>query len=323
MTAPADLDADAHWPDDVPATTAELRSVDPLDDEPTDDLTDGEMAGDVPDLDPEGAPDSGEVYGRNELAGLDDDPDREATSTCALFEGDEGALDVQQRKALVVLLKQRFISARTHPKEWAALIANLRPIRSRLNDLFMELQLDLRSEVAYKRQASPEGGGRPFPTLLYDAPCGREETIVLVYLRSRHRKDQAAGVDRSFVDRSEILDYIAQHRPSHATDVSGDARKAHKAVEQIYKTGLLLGKSTAERFEISGAIEVLLPMAKLTELLAWLRAQNTAGPGTVPDASAPGLLGGQVAAGNQAPAAPHGDCDDRNPDDGDPDGSEL
>ncbi len=209
-----------------------------------------------------------------ELADLDDDLDREPTSTLALFEGDEGSLEVPQRRALVVLIKQRFISNRTHPREWAALISNPGPIRARLNDLFLELVLDGDREVAYKRQVTPEGGGRPFPTLLYDAPWGREETLALVYLRTRHRNDQAAGTDRSFVDRSDILEFIAQHRPAHATDISGDARKAVKAVESVFKTGLLIGPSTGERFEISAAIEVLLPLEKLTELLEWIRTQN-------------------------------------------------
>jgi hypothetical protein len=212
-----------------------------------------------------------------ELAALDDDLDREPTSTLALFEGDEGSLEVAQRRALVVLIKQRFMSNRTHPKEWAALIANPRPIRARLNDLFLELVLDAEREVAYKRQVSPEGGGRPFPTLLYDAPWGREETLALVYLRTRHRSEQAAGADRAFVDRADIEEFIAQHRPAHATDISGDARKARNAIDSIFKTGLLIGPSTGERFEISDAIEVLLPLEKLTELLAWIRARNETG----------------------------------------------
>jgi hypothetical protein len=212
---------------------------------------------------------------RDDVSDIDDEP----TSTLAVFEGDEGSLDAAQRRALVVLIKQRFISNRTHPREWAALVAQPRPIRARLNDLFLELVLDLEREVAYKRQVTPEGGGRPFPTLLYDAPWGREETLALVYLRTRHRNDQAAGADRSWVDRSDIVEYIAQHRPENATDRFGDARKAHKAVENIFKTGLLIGPSTGDRFEISHAIEVLLPLEKLTELLAWMRTQNDSSDG--------------------------------------------
>jgi hypothetical protein len=203
-----------------------------------------------------------------------DDPEREHTYTVALFEGDEGGLEVDQRRALVVLLKQRFITARTHPREWRALTRNPRPIRARLNDLFLDLHLDAEREVAYKRQVTPEGGGRPFPTLLYDVPWGREDTILLIYLRSRFRSEQAAGAERVFVDREDMLEFVDQHRPEHATDQAGDAKRAAKAIETLYKAGLLIGPSTADRFEISNAIEVLLPLQRLQQLLAWLQAQN-------------------------------------------------
>ncbi|CRK61949.1 FIG039767: hypothetical protein [Alloactinosynnema sp. L-07] len=211
-----------------------------------------------------------------------DDPERETSSSVALFEGDDGGLELDQRRALVALLKQRFISGRTHPKEWRALTRNPRPIRARLNDLFLQLHLDVAREVAFKRQVTPEGGGRPFPTLLYDVPWGREDTIVLVFLRSRFRSEQAAGADRVFVDRDDMLEFVEQHRPEHATDRTGDAKRSLKAIEALYKAGLLIGPSTAERFEVSNAIEVLLPMEKLTELLAWLRRQNNAEEGPEP-----------------------------------------
>jgi hypothetical protein len=253
VTSPERLDADE-------ASDEQVRLVPVTDDpEPADEPGPGEA----------------DELERDDVSEIDDEP----MSTLAVFEGDEGSLDVAQRRALVVLIKQRFISNRTHPREWAALVAQPRPIRARLNDLFLELVFDLEREVAYKRQVTPEGGGRPFPTLLYDAPWGREETLALAYLRTRHRNDQAAGADRSWVDRSDIVEYIAQHRPENATDRSGDARKAHKAVENIFKTGLLIGPSTGDRFEISDAIEVLLPLEKLTELLTWLRTQNDSSDG--------------------------------------------
>ena len=72
----------------------------------------------------------------------------------SLFEGDEGGLEYAQRHALVTLLKQRFISARTHPRDWQVLVEHERLLRSRLNELFLELQVDRVREVAWKRQAS-------------------------------------------------------------------------------------------------------------------------------------------------------------------------
>src|ERR1035437_1221679 len=203
----------------------------------------------------------------------DEEVVRVPSSTLALFAGDEGGLDLGQRKALVALLKQRFISARTDGPEWRALVENPRPIQARLNDLFMELHLDTEREVAYRRQVTPEGGGR-FPTLLHDIAWGREDTLLLVYLRDRFRGEQAAGNGRVYVDRDDMLEFIAAHRPEHATDQAGDAKRAAKAIETVYKTGLLLGPSAGDRFEVPGAIEVLLSMEKLHELLAWIREQN-------------------------------------------------
>ena len=107
----------------------------------------------------------------------------------SLFEGDEGGLDLAQRRVLVTLLKQRFISARTHPRDWEVLVDHERLVRSRLNDLFLELQVDRAREVAWKRQALSETGSR-FPTLLHDTSWSREETLVLVHLRTVFQRER-------------------------------------------------------------------------------------------------------------------------------------
>lgn len=202
-----------------------------------------------------------------------DDPEREATTSVSLFEGDEGGLAYAERRALVALLKQRFISARTHPRDWRALTENERVIRGRLNDLFLELHLDRVREVAWKRQAVPETGQK-FPTLLYDAAWSREETVVLVHLRDRFRAASAAGDERVFVDREDLVEHVAGFRPVHATDVAGDQKRARNAVASINKAGLLIGSPTDDRFEISEAIESLLPLELLQELLAGLQRTN-------------------------------------------------
>ena len=223
--------------------------------------------------------------GPAEFAAVDpEDPEREATTSVSLFEGDEGGLEYAERRALVALLKQRFISARTHPKDWAALTENELLIRSRLNDLFLELQVDRVREVAWKRQAVSETGQK-FPTLLYDAAWSREETIVLVHLRDRFRAATAAGEQRVYVDREDVVEYVAGFRPAHATDVSGDEKRARNAVSNVNKAGLLIGSPTDHRFEISEAIESLLPLDRLRELLVSL--QQTNDPEAEPDEDAP------------------------------------
>jgi hypothetical protein len=192
----------------------------------------------------------------------------------SLFEGDEGGLEHAQRRALVTLVKQRFISARTHPRDWVVLVEHERLIRSRLNDLFLDLQVDRAREVAWKRQATSETGSR-FPTLLYDAAWSREETLVLVHLRDRLRAGVASGDARVFVDREDIVGHVASFRPAHATDVAGDDKRARNAITSIIKSGLLIATASEERFEISEAVEPLIPLELLQELLEALVAANT------------------------------------------------
>jgi hypothetical protein len=206
-------------------------------------------------------------------ADTDVEPEIVEDGSVSLFEGDEGGLEYSQRHALVALVKQRFISARTHPRDWAVLVEHERVLRSRLNDLFLDLAVDRTREVAWKRQAVSETGSR-FPTLLYDAAWSREETLVLVHLRDRLRAGLATGDLRVYVDREDIVAYVASFRPAHATDEAGDEKRARNAVVSVVKAGLLIGTVGDERYEISGAVEPLLPLELLQELLEALRRAN-------------------------------------------------
>jgi hypothetical protein len=199
-------------------------------------------------------------------------PDADSESL-SLFEGDDGGLSIDQRKTLVLILKHRYISAAQQPAEWRTLLASTHLLKSRLNDLFLDLHIDHHYEVAFKRQAVAEGGDR-FPTLLYDAAYTREETILLVLLRQRFRSERANGQELVLVDRDNLLDNVAHFRPEHATDRSGDVRRANGAIDSLVKARVLLKTSDPDRFRVSPVIEVLLPVERLAELLEWLVAEN-------------------------------------------------
>jgi len=206
---------------------------------------------------------------RGDDTSIDSDP-----VSFSLFEGDEGGLTVEQRRTLVLLLKHRYISAALQPAEWQTLLASPGVFKSRLNDVFLDLHIDLNYEAAFKRQAFAEGGER-FPTLLHDVAYSREETILLVLVRQRFRSERANGQEIVLVDRDNLVENVAHFRPEYATDLSGDARKAVAAVDSLAKAKVLLKTSDPDRFRISPVIEVLLPVERLTELLDWLRHENS------------------------------------------------
>jgi hypothetical protein len=196
----------------------------------------------------------------------------------SLFEGDEGTLTLDQRRCLVFLMKHRYVSAELHPAEWRVLMDALVPLRSRLNDLFLDLHVDRTARIAFKRRAVPEGVGR-FPTLLRDEAYGREETILLIFVRQRFRSDRADGADIVLIDRKDLLDAVARFRPPDANDHANDARRAKNAIDTLRRAGILIGTADAERLRIAPVIEVLLPVTRLREIERVLRALN----GQLPD----------------------------------------
>lgn len=199
----------------------------------------------------------------------------EAQSTHALFEGDEGGLELDERRALVVLLKNRFITSESHPREWKAIMGSRQVIAQRLNDLFLELVVSPEREVAYKRSAT---GGGEFPTLLHDTAWQREETALLVYLRVKARSEQSRGEVHARVSQLELIEYLRESRPDSATDRVADDRRADRAIGALKSAGLLVRTDEDDVFRISPAIEPMLPVSTLNDLLTWLNVRTAAGP---------------------------------------------
>ena len=197
----------------------------------------------------------------------------EERSSVALFSGDEGGLSFDQRRCLVKILKDRYLSKDTHPDLWAVLVHSEEVLQGRLNDLFLTLQMDKEGEVAYKRQAIPDDGERRFPTLLHDTAYNREETILLVYLRERTHRERASGAESVLVDRDELVERIAEFRPPDATDLSGETRRASSAIDSLKTMGVLHATRDNDRFAVSRVLDALMPLPRLKELLEWLRSE--------------------------------------------------
>lgn len=199
------------------------------------------------------------------------DPDRDEISTHAEFDGDVGGLDPVARRALVLLMKNRFITRRSHRAEYDALVANAPFIRARLNDMYLSLELDQELQVAYKRQVVSDTTGR-YPTLLHATEWPREETILLVHARTLVRANRAAGHTRTTVDRADLVAHINELTPSTDTDRVNVNRRTKRAIEALVSAGVLVGRMDADQFEIDPAIEALLTQTMLESLLTWIRA---------------------------------------------------
>lgn len=198
-----------------------------------------------------------------------------------LFEGDLGQLAAEVRRALVVILKRRYVSAERDPDVWRILVENRIALETRLNDMFLQLVVDRDYGVAYKRQAVPDGGGT-FPTLLHNAAYSREQTILMVHLRGVFRSGLSDGAEAVFVDSQELVDEVANYLPEGTTNKVDADRAAQRAVEALCKSDILLQTPEPGRYRISPIIEVLLPVGRLQELAESL-SESWAAPGDEPE----------------------------------------
>jgi hypothetical protein len=194
-----------------------------------------------------------------------------------MFEGDSGTLYPEQRRCLVALLKHRYISAERHPEQWEVLLKDEGLIKSRLNDMFLELQVERDQQIAFKRQAVSYTGD-PLPSLLRERAHTKEETIVMLALRQRFFAQRQEGEDHVYVERETLMEEIAERWPEDLTNRSAAQKKAGTAIDGLATAGVLLKTADPDRFRISPIIEVLLPIEKLRELMTWMMTQN----GTTP-----------------------------------------
>lgn len=206
-----------------------------------------------------------------------DEPDTDDPDNSTLFEGDCGQLAHDVRRALVVVLKKRYVSSEQDPDVWRVLTENRASLETRLNDMFLQLVVDRDYGVAYKRQAMPDAGGT-FPTLLHNAAYTREQTVLMVHLRGVFRSGRSDGEDAVFVDGTELVQEVANYRPEHATNHVDAERAAQRAVEALVRSDILLETPEPGRYRISPIIEVLLPVARLQELAASLYRLHTGRP---------------------------------------------
>lgn len=204
------------------------------------------------------------------------DVDDDGPAEVGLWDGDQGTLDARMRDALVLLLKNEYISpgvSASYDAAWRAITHNPDRIRSALNNVYLDLVIDEINEVAYKKQVDTNEVATR--TLLHDNPYNREETLLLVLVRERYRADTAAGEDRVYVDATDMYAYVERYRPSHATDVAGDRRKVDNAIASL-KRSKLIRDAGGDRFEVHRAIQTLLTTEKLQALADALRTANAA-----------------------------------------------
>ena len=132
-----------------------------------------------------------------------------------LWRGDAGGLKLDARRALVQLLKGPVLDGMRMPVIWKALLDSEDLIRSRLNDLFLDLVIDREQLFAFTRQADTDPVKEPI--LLKRKPLNYIETYLFLFLRLRLSSAEGRG-ERAVIGLDEIREHLA--------DIAGRNRDA-------------------------------------------------------------------------------------------------
>lgn len=176
-----------------------------------------------------------------------------------LWPEDTGELAESSRRVLLKLLRGPFVSGAQDRLLWQALIADERIIRSRLNDLFLELVIDTHREFAFIRKVRTNE--LTVPSALNTHNLKFMETVMLLTLR---RILLASPTDdRVIISFEEVAEQLSVYR--HVDEPTFNKRMNAAWTSMVDKFKLVY--STGEgRFEISPVVRFLVDDDRVAEL---------------------------------------------------------
>lgn len=130
------------------------------------------------------------------------------TSASPLWRDDTGTLSDMSRRALIEILKGPYLSGRSHPRLWNAVLTDEAAIRSMLHNVFLDLVLDLPEEVAFTRKVhAPDIAP---PSVLRSENLKVVDTVMLLVLRQMLLA--AHGERRVIVGQDEVFERLMVYR---------------------------------------------------------------------------------------------------------------
>lgn len=178
------------------------------------------------------------------------------------------------RRAYAALLTNRYISRARNRSAWEGLLTYEHEIRARLDEMFLDLELDRDGEVAFKRQQD----GEDIPRLLKrDKALTRDASFVLLFLRRECAfTDPADGP--VVVSRDQISEFLRAFRQDGDLDDARFARRVDAAISALTQPLRLLLPDPAVDylFSVSPVVTRLVGPDEVQRLEAAYRAATRA-----------------------------------------------
>lgn len=185
----------------------------------------------------------------------------------ALWPGDAGTLPDRSRRALLELVRGPYLSLSRSPQNWSALLADQQAIRSRLNDMFLELVLDADAELAFVRAVGTETDD--FPRAVRSEALTFLDTAMVLALRQRLIVEDTGG--RVIIGQDELYEELEVYRTADRDQADFTKRlnsswnKMVNKLRILHPTGGDTGEGTT-RAEISPVVRMIVDADRVAAL---------------------------------------------------------
>lgn len=177
---------------------------------------------------------------------------------------DESLLPESARRALVSLLTNRYIWRDRNRAAWEGITTFEDDVRSRLAEMYLDLEVNRDFGVAFKRQQQGDG----VPKLLRrDRALSRDASLVMLMLfREFTFADQSDGP--VVVTRDQISEFLRAYREEGDANDAAFSRRVDAAISPLVKPWQILepDSSVDYLFRVSPVVVPLLGVDEITRL---------------------------------------------------------
>lgn len=179
--------------------------------------------------------------------------DTDSSTSGLLWPGDAGVLPEPSRRVLLQLIRGPYLSAARHPQLWRVLLFDEPAIRSRLNELFLDLVVDRTSEVAFVRNV--EIADLDLPRTVRTASLTFLDTAMLLLLRQQMLAGD--GAERVIVGQDEVYEQLQVYRTAGRSDESDFTKRLNASWGNLKRYGIISDTTTEGRVEISPVLRLV------------------------------------------------------------------
>ena len=208
-----------------------------------------------------------------------------------LFAGDTGTLPESARRVLVGLLRDSYISAEGNAGDWPYLSEFRADIESILNNLFLELHVDARNDIAYCLPVAEASGA--FPKLKREHELTELQSLLIVFLRQQYLSQASAGADKVGVDGRDLHEHLGRLFSDGVVNHAYSSQRIDSAIEYMRTHRYIEAvRGADERYRVLPIVETAFPLEKVGAILdAYKKAAAAQGGTDVRSDAGAGLRG--------------------------------